>query len=260
PGSRFHLEEFFGPVLGIMTAPSLAAAIELQNAISYGLTAGLYTQNPDDLALWLDTVQAGNLYVNRGITGAIVQRQPFGGWKRSSVGPGTKAGGPNYLIGLGSWRATHGAASSTLHLRGLDTRIAGLIEAAQSSMAYEAFEWVRRGALSDALAWDREFGQVKDVSGLGVERNLFRYRPVPVAIRATGDAAWQALLRVILAAVRSGSEFTVSTPVGLPADVRHRLGELEIPVSVESDQEWIERMSRRDEDGAFSASRPPRVR
>jgi RHH-type transcriptional regulator, proline utilization regulon repressor / proline dehydrogenase / delta 1-pyrroline-5-carboxylate dehydrogenase len=261
PGSRFHREEFFGPVLGVMTAPSLAAAIELQNAVAYGLTAGLYTQNPGDLAQWLDAVQAGNLYVNRGITGAIVQRQPFGGWKRSSVGPGTKAGGPNYLIGLGSWRASAGGpSSSTLHLRGLDTRITGLIEAAQPSLEYDAFDWVRRGALSDAIAWDREFGQVKDVSHLGVERNLFRYRPVPVAVRATGDASWQGLLRVVLAGVRAGSAFTVSTPVGLPAGVRRLLGEVDVPVWVETDAEWIARISQRDEDGGFAASRPPRAR
>jgi RHH-type proline utilization regulon transcriptional repressor/proline dehydrogenase/delta 1-pyrroline-5-carboxylate dehydrogenase len=260
-GSRFHREEFFGPVLGIMTAPSLARAIELQNAVAYGLTAGLYTQNPDDLATWLDEVQAGNLYVNRGITGAIVQRQPFGGWKRSSVGPGTKAGGPNYLVGLGSWRPSTGATpSSTLHLRGLDSRITRIVEAAQPSLDYEAFEWVRRGALSDAIAWDREFGQVKDVSRLGVERNLFRYRPVPVAVRATGDAPWQALLRVIVAGVRSDSAFSVSTPVGLPADVRRLLGEADVPIWVETDAEWIERMSQRDENGDFPASRPPRVR
>src|SRR3546814_7097875 len=76
-----------------MHANSLAQALEFQNAVDFGLTAGLHTQHPDDLALWLDRVQAGNLYVNRGITGAIVQRQPFGGWKRSSVGGGAKAGG-----------------------------------------------------------------------------------------------------------------------------------------------------------------------
>src|SRR3546814_5246457 len=115
-----------------MHANSLAQALEFQNAVDFGLTAGLHTQHPDDLALWLDRVQAGNLYVNRGITGAIVQRQPFGGWKRSSVGGGAKAGGPNHLVGLGSWRGTSGGpASSTLHLRGLDSRITGLIEAAQ---------------------------------------------------------------------------------------------------------------------------------
>ncbi len=241
-GSRFHLEEFFGPVLGVMHATSLAHAIELQNAVAYGLTAGLYTQSPDDLSRWLESVQAGNLYVNRGITGAIVQRQPFGGWKRSSVGPGTKAGGPNYLIGLGSWRASGGAAASaTLHLRGLDSRITNVIEASQPSLDYDAFEWLRRAALADAIAWDREFGQVRDVSRLGVERNLFRYRPVDVAVRATADAAPQAVLRVILAGLRAGSRFTVSAPAGVPAEVRRALTAQDVPVFVESDEEWLQR-------------------
>ncbi|WP_193597023.1 proline dehydrogenase family protein [Microbacterium sp. YJN-G] len=243
PGSRTHLEEFFGPMLGIMHAPTLSAAIELQNAVAYGLTAGLHTQDPADLALWLDEVQAGNLYVNRGITGAIVQRQPFGGWKRSSVGPGAKAGGPNYLIGLGSWRSQpRGKTSSTLHLRGLDTRISGLIEAAQSSLDFEAFEWLRQAALSDAVAWDREFGQVRDVSQLGIERNLFRYRPVPVMVRATADAGLQELLRVVLAGIRSGADFFVSVPDGVPAGVRAELGALDVMVAVETDEEWTERM------------------
>ncbi|MCP1427882.1 RHH-type proline utilization regulon transcriptional repressor/proline dehydrogenase/delta 1-pyrroline-5-carboxylate dehydrogenase [Microbacterium foliorum] len=267
PGSRFHLEEFFGPVLGVMHAPTLERAIELQNAVAYGLTAGLHTQDPAELALWLDRVQAGNLYVNRGITGAIVQRQPFGGWKRSSVGPGAKAGGPNYLIGLGSWRSSgSGPVSSTLHLRGLDSRITELIESAQPSLDYESFEWLRRSALSDALAWDREFGQVRDVSRLGVERNLFRYRPVPVSIRATADAGWQELLRVVIAAVRAGAAFVLSTPVGLPAEVRRALGDVGAVVYMESDDEWIARMRGRgaDSDAASELldadTRPGRVR
>ncbi|CAN7486582.1 proline dehydrogenase family protein [Microbacterium foliorum] len=267
PGSRFHTEEFFGPVLGIMHAPTLERAIELQNAVEYGLTAGLHTQDPAELALWLDRVQAGNLYVNRGITGAIVQRQPFGGWKRSSVGTGAKAGGPNYLIGLGSWRSSgSGTVSSTLHLRGLDSRITDLIEAAQPSLGFEAFEWLRRSALSDALAWDREFGQVRDVSHLGVERNLFRYRPVPVAIRATADAGWQELLRVVIAAVRAGAGFVLSTPVGLPPAVRHALAELGAVVYMETDDEWIERMRRRGDSSGVRESlgddelRPSRAR
>jgi RHH-type proline utilization regulon transcriptional repressor/proline dehydrogenase/delta 1-pyrroline-5-carboxylate dehydrogenase len=266
PGSRFHREEFFGPVLGIMHASSLAHAIELQNAVAYGLTAGLYTQHPDDLALWLDRVEAGNLYVNRGITGAIVQRQPFGGWKRSSVGAGAKAGGPNYLVGLGRWRATAGApTSATLHLRGLDTRIAALIEAAQPSLDYDAFEWLRRGALSDAIAWDREYGQVKDVSGLGVERNLFRYRPIPsVALRATTDASWQAVLRVVVAGIRAGSALTLSAPVGLPAAVRRVLADEDVAVFVETDEQWLQRLTAVDVVAAAADAdpepRPSRVR
>ncbi|MEV8249511.1 bifunctional proline dehydrogenase/L-glutamate gamma-semialdehyde dehydrogenase [Microbacterium sp. NPDC076768] len=249
PESRFHREEFFGPVLGVMHAPTLARAIEMQNAVAYGLTAGLHTQDPEELGFWLNRVQAGNLYVNRSITGAIVQRQPFGGWKRSAVGAGAKAGGPNYLIGLGSWRSRPGGpASSTLHLRGLDSRITALIESAQASLGYEAFEWLRRSALSDALAWDREFGQVRDVSRLGIERNLFRYRPVPVEIRATEDAALQDLLRVVIAGVRSGAEFVLSTPVGLPGDVRRALGDLDAPVFLETQDEWMQRMLRQETD------------
>ncbi|MEV4668705.1 proline dehydrogenase family protein [Microbacterium sp. LWO12-1.2] len=259
-GSRFHTEEFFGPVLGIMHAPTLARAVEMQNAVAYGLTAGLHTQNPDELAFWLDRVQAGNLYVNRGITGAIVQRQPFGGWKRSSVGPGAKAGGPNYLMGLGTWRSQPGAAaSSTLHLRGLDSRITALIESAQPSLEYESFEWLRRAALSDALAWDREFGQVRDVSRLGIERNLFRYRPLPVEIRAAADAPLQDVLRAVIAAVRAGAGFTLSTPVGLPAGVRHALGDLDAAVHLESDDEWMQRMLRREESVEPGAAPAPRV-
>ncbi len=253
PGSRMHLEEFFGPVLGVMHARTLEEAIELQNAVAYGLTAGLHTQDPADLATWLEGVEAGNLYVNRGITGAIVQRQPFGGWKRSSVGAGAKAGGPNYLIGLGSWRASSGATSTTLHLRGLDSRITTLIEAAQPTLDYESFEWLRRGALSDAVAWDREFGQVRDVSGLRVERNLLRYRPVAATIRASADASWQSVLRAVIAGVRAGSTVTLSTPMGLPAAVRHALGEVDIAVSVETDDDWLQRMS-------VPVNRPSRAR
>ncbi|REJ08379.1 aldehyde dehydrogenase family protein [Microbacterium bovistercoris] len=247
PGSRIHLEEFFGPVLGIMHAHTLSQAIALQNQVAYGLTAGLHTQDPDDLAVWLDRVQAGNLYVNRGITGAIVQRQPFGGWKRSSVGAGAKAGGPNYLIGLGTWRAqSRGKTSKTLHLRGLDSRISAVIEAAQPSLEFEQFERLRQAALSDAVAWDREFGQVRDVSRLVVERNLFRYRPVPVAVRATADAGLADVLRVVIAGIRAGAPFLLSVPDGLPAAVRRFLGILDLPISVETDAEWIDRMRGAD--------------
>ncbi|MFP1603624.1 proline dehydrogenase family protein [Microbacterium sp. 2216-1] len=246
PGSRTHLEEFFGPMLGVMHAATLSEAIEMQNAVAYGLTAGLHTQDPADLELWLDRVQAGNLYVNRGITGAIVQRQPFGGWKRSSVGPGAKAGGPNYLVGLGRWRSqSRGKVSSTLHLRGLDTRISTLIEAAQPSLGFDEFEWLRQAALSDAVAWDREFGQVRDVSHLGVERNLFRYRPVQVTVRATSDAGLHEVLRVVFAGIRAGAPFVLSVPAGLPAGVRGQLSDLEVLIAVESDAEWIDRIARR---------------
>jgi RHH-type proline utilization regulon transcriptional repressor/proline dehydrogenase/delta 1-pyrroline-5-carboxylate dehydrogenase len=109
PGSWFHQNECFGPVLGIMVAKNLKEAVEIQNGTDYGLTAGLQSLDQGEQDYWIENVVAGNKYINRGITGAIVQRQPFGGLKRSSVGPGLKAGGLHYLYGFGVWKKT-GAA------------------------------------------------------------------------------------------------------------------------------------------------------
>ncbi len=243
PGSYFHLTEFFGPVLGIMTARNLDEAIRYQNAIEYGLTAGLHSLDAGELAHWLDTVEAGNLYVNRGITGAIVQRQPFGGWKRSSVGAGTKAGGPNYLIGLGSWEPDSGPASASLHLRGLDRRVSQLIESGQASMDYAAFDLVRRSALSDAIAAGTEYLQTKDVSAVGVERNLFRYRPVPVTIRLSEGEDLAPLLRILAAATVARSNFTVSTAIALPRPLQNVLRERDVHVVVENDEQWLARVA-----------------
>ena len=92
PGSFFHLTECFGPVLGLMRAEDLDEAIERANAPPFGLTSGIQTLDDREVARWVDRIEAGNLYVNRHITGAIVRRQPFGGWKASSVGPGSQGG------------------------------------------------------------------------------------------------------------------------------------------------------------------------
>ncbi|WP_188744417.1 proline dehydrogenase family protein [Agromyces bauzanensis] len=241
-GSYFHLTEFFGPVLGVMHARDLDEAIRMQNAVDYGLTAGLHSLDPDEIATWLDLVEAGNLYVNRGITGAIVQRQPFGGWKRSAVGAGAKAGGPNYLLGLGEWLPKHDASSSgTLHLRGLERRVSEFIEASQPSLDYETFEVLRRSALSDQLIWTEEYGAVKDVSGVGVERNLFRYRPVPVTIRIEESSTLAEGLRVIAAGLLAKSPLSVSTAVELPKGVRGILAARDVRVIREGDAAWLGR-------------------
>ena len=77
---------------------SLEQGIEYANSSEYGLTAGLQSLNKAERELWKNKIEAGNLYINRGITGAIVRRQPFGGMKRSAFGGGIKAGGPNYVV------------------------------------------------------------------------------------------------------------------------------------------------------------------
>ena len=244
PGSYFHLTEFFGPVLGVMHAKDLDEAIRLQNAVDYGLTAGLHSLDSEEVAHWLDRVEAGNLYVNRGITGAIVQRQPFGGWKRSAVGAGAKAGGPNYLFGLGEWMPQHGPMSSTLHLRGLEKRVSELIEASQPALEYEAFEVLRRSALSDEVAWAEEYGTVKDVSGVGVERNVFRYRSLPVTVRIGEASTLAEGLRVIAAGLLAKSHLTVSTAIELPKGVRTLLQARDMRLIREGDAAWLARVAK----------------
>ena len=135
PGSEFHLTEYFAPVIGVMRVDTLQEAIEAVNAVDYGLTSGLQTLDSAELAVWLDSIQAGNIYVNRGITGAIVRRQPFGGWKRSAIGSTTKAGGPSYLLGLGEVEPVRGKDKGVPGGPGdqgtsaLDPRVASLCDA-----------------------------------------------------------------------------------------------------------------------------------
>ncbi|MCC5832157.1 MAG: proline dehydrogenase family protein [Chlamydiales bacterium] len=99
-GGFMHQTELFGPVLGVMRAESLQEAIRFANGTPYGLTSGIHTLDEREQEEWKEKIEAGNLYINRGITGAIVRRQPFGGCKASSFGTGAKAGGPNYVSQL----------------------------------------------------------------------------------------------------------------------------------------------------------------
>jgi RHH-type proline utilization regulon transcriptional repressor/proline dehydrogenase/delta 1-pyrroline-5-carboxylate dehydrogenase len=246
-GSDFHLTEYFGPVLGIMTAASLEEAIQLQNASAYGLTAGIHSLDADEVSTWLENVEAGNLYVNRGITGAIVQRQPFGGWKRSTVGPGAKAGGPNYLLTLGSWEPVAEEQSDDLRVDGLGREVATIVKNAQSGIDFDEFDFVRRSAVSDEEAWQGVFA-TSDVSGLGVERNVLRYRPVPVAIRLSEGEPLGALIRVIAAAARAAAPITVSTALPLPATLVELFNRQFGPVvvaelTVELDGAWLDRVA-----------------
>ena len=171
PGSWFHLTECFGPVLGLMRAETLEDAIAIQNSTDYGLTGGIHTLDPAEIRQWTDAVEVGNAYINRSTTGAIVRRQPFGGWKRSSVGPGAKAGGPNYVARLGTWLPVDTGLSDD--------------------------EWLAAAHASDEAAWQTEFGVEHDPTGLFCESNVLRYRSLPrMALRAEADAAPRDIERV----------------------------------------------------------------
>jgi RHH-type proline utilization regulon transcriptional repressor/proline dehydrogenase/delta 1-pyrroline-5-carboxylate dehydrogenase len=96
PKSALAQEEVFGPVLAVLKARDLTHALEIANGTAYALTGGLYSRSPEHIGRVKREFRVGNLYINRKITGALVDRQPFGGFKMSGIG--SKAGGPDYLL------------------------------------------------------------------------------------------------------------------------------------------------------------------
>ncbi|GLW31664.1 proline dehydrogenase family protein [Actinoplanes regularis] len=229
-GSAYHRTEYFGPILGIMTADTLDEAIDLVDEVDFGLTSGLHSLDAGEVRTWLDRVRAGNLYVNRGITGAIVQRQPFGGWKRSAVGPGTKAGGPNYLVGLSGWAPAPASVQADLQSPAVRTLLAD----AAASVTEEQLASITRAAGSDAAAWADSFGRAEDVSALGVERNVLRYLPTPVTVRLSAGAPVADLVRILAAGLLAGAPLRVSAAEDLPEAVAAHCPEL----VVESDADF----------------------
>jgi RHH-type proline utilization regulon transcriptional repressor/proline dehydrogenase/delta 1-pyrroline-5-carboxylate dehydrogenase len=204
--SASFLTEYFGPVLSIMHARTLDEAIALQNASDYGLTAGLHSLSATETERWLSQVQAGNLYINRGITGAIVQRQPFGGWKASAVGATAKAGGPNYLYCFGRFESSPIKNVSDAQPNSL---VQKLLDALKDLVDPQTFKALERSTHSDAEAIANVFSKVTDVTGLNAERNLFRYAPADCLVRIENELNGFERYRPILAAIATGAKLSI---------------------------------------------------
>lgn len=239
-GSEYHLTEYFGPILGVMTAETLDEAIDMVNEIDYGLTSGLHSLDRDELALWLDRIQAGNLYVNRGITGAIVRRQSFGGWKKSAIGPGAKAGGPNYLHGLVDWQDAPITSGSTT----VSPTVMPLFEAAKKAgLTGEEQEWLGAALASDVTAIAEEFGVERDASGLVLERNVFRYTRFPVVVRIAASASLAQAVRAISTGIVAEANPTVSVERELPSEVTAQVKHAGVSITVENQTQWEARVA-----------------
>ena len=208
PGSFLHQTECFGPVLGLMRARHLAEAVEIANAVDFGLTSGVHTLDDREVAFWKDHIEAGNLYINRHITGAVVRRQPFGGWKASVVGPGAKAGGPNYVLQLGHWQQRElpqqQSKPSPMVTALLETCLAHLDRA-------EDKDQLRASAGSYAWAWQSHFRLEHDPSRVLGEDNRFRYRPCKgLLLRIEQGADPAAVMQVLLAVRTTGQVLRIS--------------------------------------------------
>lgn len=243
PGSFTHMTELFGPVLGVMRAANLKNAIELANQVPYGLTAGLHSLDPREQEQWTCSIIAGNLYINRSITGAVVQRQPFGGCKDSSFGRGAKAGGPNYLLqcmqpqqkGLPTHLDLLPAQTEALdrHVRSLDLPLE------------QCVLW-QRSLGSFAFFWNYHFAISHDAARLLGEDNLFYYRPAPLTLRVQRTDKRIDLYRVCAAALICQTPLEVS---GEPEALEHLFGtfsEKGLIAIAETESAFIERMQTKE--------------
>jgi RHH-type proline utilization regulon transcriptional repressor/proline dehydrogenase/delta 1-pyrroline-5-carboxylate dehydrogenase len=185
PDSYTFRTELFAPLLAVTPFDTLEEAVTLVNSLDYGLTSGLQSLDEQEQKYWKNHIIAGNLYINRGITGAIVNRQPFGGMKLSAFGPGLKAGGPNYC-----------------------TQFMTITDKEGSTTDYKSSysEWYKR-----------EFKHAINIQPrIRGEQNVFRYLPLGggMVLRLFGDEKLEQVEMVVLAAKTVGTPLTVSAAPG----------------------------------------------
>lgn len=179
PGSYSFRTELFGPMLSVVCIENLQEGIQLVNSLDYGLTSGLQSLDEGEQKLWKNTIMAGNLYINRGITGAIVNRQPFGGMKLSAFGGGVKAGGPNYC-----------------------SCFVRIVDKTDSVTDYKQ---------SYIKAYEEEFHHARDINNLYGEQNVFRYLPLKsMVLRLFPDDSNAAAQQIAFAAKTCHTPLTIS--------------------------------------------------
>lgn len=206
-GSFTHQTELFGPVLGVMRADNLTHAIQLANGTPYGLTSGLHSLDERERQTWMSRIEAGNCYINRSMTGAVVRRQPFGGCKDSSFGKGFKAGGPNYVTQL--------MIPMQKSLPQLQEQTNAWVALLDNIVEKGTFTEEEKGLWkssinSYAFFWNRYFSRDQDPSLLQGQDNLFRYLPQSVILRVQwGDKAID-ILRVCAATLTCGAAMEIS--------------------------------------------------
>ncbi len=211
PASYTHMTEFFGPVLGVMRFEKLSEAVALVNQTGYGLTSGLESLDEREWDFWKEHVAAGNLYINRVTTGAVVLRQPFGGMGKSVFGPGMKAGGPNYVAQFMDFTDAGAAKPNGTPA---SPNLAALCEGLRAHAQPDA-DRIIAAVLSYDFAGRGEFGREHDHFKLVGQDNFRRYLPLhSVRIRVHPDDTPFDLFARACAAHAAGSRATISAPAG----------------------------------------------
>ena len=254
PGSYTHLTEFFGPLLGVMRAENLDHAISLVNQTGYGLTSGLESLDKREQLKWKDEIFAGNLYINRGTTGAIVLRQPFGGMGKSALGPGLKAGSLDYVSQFMDFTENNfpqvGVINQDHRLLQIANEWKLLVQWNKLQPLKGEIDKTIRAIQNYLYTMENKFSLNEDYFHLRGQDNLLRYLPIKeMMIRLHAQDTLFDTLGRIAAAKIAGCSLLLSRPEDLSNEVTEflesRYGQEflgKTAVAVISDEELIERM------------------
>ncbi|MPB36458.1 aldehyde dehydrogenase family protein [Campylobacter upsaliensis] len=194
-GAFTHMNELFAPLLSVMRAKDLKEAIELVNATGYGLTAGFESLDEREWEYFHTHIEAGNIYINKPTTGAIVLRQPFGGVKKSAIGFGRKVGIYNYIT---QFMDIEAKADTNL----LDSPLANALEKLSKASDESTQATLANATLmakSYAYHYKHEFSVARDYVNIRGEDNLFSYTRIKnLAFRVCEQDSLQDILGVII--------------------------------------------------------------
>lgn len=209
-GDFCHMNELFGPVLSVMLAEDLDHAIEIVNATGYGLTSGLESLDKREQERWKEKIIAGNLYINRGTTGAIVLRQPFGGMRKSAIGSGKKAGGFNYVsqfMDITYHETNLYESCSTNYIDQMKVMLT------RDTVFHDECERALQHICHFAHWHEVEFLKEHDYAHIRGESNIIRYLPVKdVLLRLEDGDKLDEILTTIMAIKMIGAAIHVSLP------------------------------------------------
>jgi len=209
-GDFCHKNELFGPVLSVMCADNLDEAIEIVNSTGYGLTSGIESLDKREQEHFKEKLMAGNLYINRSTTGAIVIRQPFGGMGKSAVGSGKKAGGFNYVsqfMNIKCEKIDTYTENSNEYLNKLRTSLSN------SDEFKHHIDNAFRYSYDFSYWFDKEFSRNHDYANTRGQSNIIRYLPVrSVLLRVEENDKLDEVLASIMAIKIIGSKLHISIP------------------------------------------------
>ncbi|EOA2510426.1 proline dehydrogenase family protein [Campylobacter upsaliensis] len=194
-GAFTHMNELFAPLLSVMRAKDLKEAIEIVNSTGYGLTAGFESLDEREWEYFHTHIEAGNIYINKPTTGAIVLRQPFGGVKKSAIGFGRKVGIYNYIT---QFMDIEAKADTNL----LDSPLASALEKLSKASDESTQATLANATLmakSYAYHYKHEFSVARDYVNIRGEDNLFSYTRIKnLAFRVCEQDSLQDILGVII--------------------------------------------------------------